>query len=575
MTALPLTVTALLVFVGLAWGGGLPLARRLPLPPTLRFVLTPFVGLLGLYLVATVAYLWAGGVTRAFPLLVGIALIGWTEGHREWRQWNANLGIRRLAGLWLVVTTVALLWLGLVRNYSGGDWIGDWAGHYHRASYFLDPSGDWDWMFAKDPLAGRPPLQNLVTAAFLRVGLSDFAAYQVFTLLLGSLVVLPLGLLVLGRESETAARALALRWLGALLLCSPLLMQNLTYPWTKMGTNAWILLAVLLGWSTSWHPERRALLTVLAAVALAAAVLAHYSAAVYVVVLVPTFWWWSRQQLPARVWLLAGAAAGLVLVSWFGWAATRGGASDLVGSTTTSQALTATPSLGAGLAAFGENLARTFVPHPLLPRPPVGPPPTDLLARWRDFWFQLYQTNLLWALGSVTLVALLLARARPLRSRLALPVAALVVVGIVVHPAISHWGLAHICLQPLVLLAWVWSARWLATPPTSRRRWMLPLLGLDFACGIGLHFAVESLPVPASVLAWQDGAPLVATYGQALRANAGAKEAFLYQFLGDMTATPVWLTSVLALAIVGAWIGWLLRSQRSPTITDGAPPATD
>lgn len=530
-------------FAFLVVGWGSLLVQRLPLAMRDRMVVAPFAAVLALYLGATVCYLLnAPGI--GWGLLAAPAATGWWWGRREWRVWAADAECQRLLGAWGGLVVIGILLLGMVRNYSGGDWIGDWAGHYHRAQYFLHPDGDWDWMFSRDPLAGRPPLQNLVTAALLAIGGESFARYQVFTLLLGSLVVFPASLLV-GRNARAGG------WLLVLLAASPLVAQNLTYPWTKMGTNAWLLLAFAFGWRAWRNPANGRTTATIAAVAMAAAVLCHYSAVVYLVVLAPVFLGqcWRQRARSTAGWALV--AATTVLLTWFGWAAIRLGPEALAGSTTTTQHFEAGGGVGGQLSVFGENLLRTFVPHPLLPAPHPDPAPAHFWAAVRDFWFQLYQTNLPFAIGlpALGLGLLRLRHRRPPRLFAGLIVVA-ALLGIAVHTAPTHWGAAHICLQPLVLLALVAAARQLAARPGGAPRWLWFALAADVALGIALQFGLESTVVPETAIAWQDGAPLRTLYGQALWANSAAKAAFSYQFLGDPLPWPAWLNGLAAIAIL-------------------------
>ena len=549
MSGLIIILVSLGTFFLLAFGGGLLVVGRIPGSPVQRLALAPFAGLFIVYLGATGCHLLtsppAGWLLLAVP-----AFIGCWVGRTEARRWLKDPTCRHVLTGWGTFTAMSLILLSLIRNYSGGDWIGDWAGHYHRAQYFLHPAGDWTWMLERDPLGGRPPLQNLITAAMLAITGESFPAYQVITLLLGSLIYLPAALLLHQQPR-------ALRWLPVVLLACPLVIQNLTYPWTKMGTNAWVLLALALGWSA-----RDRLTVAMAAAALAAAVLSHYSAAVYLVVLAPVFAWKQWREGRPDCIAVVGLTTAAVLLTWFGWASVQLGAEAFGGTTTSSVEFTQRGGLDGQGAVFGENLARTFVPHFLLPRPPVGSPPSDPWAALRDSAFQLYQTNLLFAPG-LAMLALLAGR---LRSGLrhggyGVLLGGIILLGIAVHTAPTHWGAAHICLQPLVILALVAAAHLLgqrARPPG----WWGALLAVDLALGIGLQLGVESLAVPEAAIAWQAGQPLRELYGQAMWANSAAKAAFSYQFLGDLWPWPGWINGVAAAA---GFVGLLARALRHPS----------
>jgi hypothetical protein len=139
------------------------------------------------------------------------------------------------------------------------------------------------------------------------------------------------------------------------------------------------------------------------------------------------------------------------------------------------------------------------------------------LASLRNYSFLVYQSNLFLALGSAGwLIALLqawkLARRAVDKSLLhfwAWFVAGGVVLGTAVVGERQPWGLAHLDLQPLILLGLILVAA--AWQTISKPLRLLTILGLscDFALGICLHFAYEHrlfpLESPYSVgyLNWQ------------------------------------------------------------------------
>ena len=340
-------------------------------------------------------------------------------------------------------------------------------------------------------------------------------------------------------------------------MLSPLVFQNLTYPWTKMLTNAWVLLAVALAvqcWREETHRLRSA---IQAAGAMAAAVITHYSAAVYLVVLVPLFVIAIARRASTRDCIAIVAGCGgvgaLVLATWFGWILPRAGLAGLSASTTTGSQLAAAGDWTQPWTIFGENLLRTLVPHPLLPSPPQVSVAANPAAAWRDVFFQLYQTTLPLGLGLAGLAGVVRAWIRRPRPALAAVILALVGVGIWVHPSPSRWGLVHICLQPLVLagllVASIEASR--STASSWRRVW-LGLLGIDAVLGIGLQLWVQSLQVSPALLLMEDARLLGAHYGQAMVANSGTKLAFSYEFVGDLWLLPRWIP-VVAIMLIVAW----------------------
>jgi hypothetical protein len=124
------------------------------------------------------------------------------------------------------------------------------------------------------------------------------------------------------------------------------------------------------------------------------------------------------------------------------------------------------------------------------------------LGYLRDYVFMIYQQNLIFAMGSVggALVLYLLARgawrggasSRAQTRFWLLLVGFGGVVGILVHPMRTPYGLAHICGQPLVYLGVTYlAANYRSLPPLAR--W-LGVVGcaIDFALGIFLHFSVQN-----------------------------------------------------------------------------------
>jgi hypothetical protein len=162
----------------------------------------------------------------------------------------------------------------------------------------------------------------------------------------------------------------------------------------------------------------------------------------------------------------------------------------------------------------------------------------DALSTLRDQAFVFLQTCLPGMAGfggMVVLLWLLTRRRGPVGDWLpgALLLAALVVVGVAVHPARMRWGAGHICLQPLALgLAAVAIAAVPALPAGVRRLAALGWL-VDAVLGVGLHLVIEQRQVNPTLLALGDGEPLRAMYGLAFGNNAAAKYALGLRLLGD------------------------------------------
>jgi hypothetical protein len=556
-----------LVFLWLVPGLGLLTTRFLRLPPQDRLVAIVSAGVVLLGLGGQVLHI-AGAGPAAWRLLAVLAGGGWALHWREVAGWWRNAPSRLLLRNWLIVTLGCLGALALIRTYSGGDWIGDWVGHYHRAHYFLHQDPAELWIFTLDPFTARPPLLNLATSALMAQGDDSFAAYQVYTTLLGSVVVLPLCRLVVAAGGRRRALALV----PLLLLVNPLFMQNATYSWTKLGaaafvlTGAWFFRRAMSGGKPRhWK---------LSGLAFSAAVLAHYSSVPYVLAAVAAYGWLHRERWSdAGFWsatLRMSLGAILLGLTWIGWAIARQGfAATLLANTSVQQA--GELSAAGQLQSFALNLWHTVLPPPWPGADMAFLQHGDALSTWRDHFFVFAQTSLPGMAGLGGLVVLLwwlgrrlIRRAEtvpphprttgPIPSWLpgAVLLAALVVVGVAVHPARMRWGAGHICLQPLALgFAAVVIANLPALPALVRR---LALLGwlADAGLGVGLHLYIEHRQVSTAVLAMNEGEPLRAMFGLAFGNNAAAKHALGLQLVGDTVPVFVALGLILIAGVVAA-----------------------
>ncbi len=396
---------------------------------------------------------------------------------------------------WATLVGWCLGWQALVISYSGGGWSGDWQEHYDRAHFFLQ---HWptDHLFnGLYPLPARPPLANLVVGGFLGLVGGAFFHFQVFSTLLATLVYFPLAGLVQKLRPGAHPQALLL----GLLMLSPLLVQNATFPWTKLPAAFFIVLAVGLLTRPPLTETARALTFVL--VALAAALLTHYSAAPWILaggvawVAVNRALWSSSAH---RRGLLLGAAAGTMLfMTWLGWSLATYGASFTF-TANSSTGLAAVTTLAERASHTLGNLYRTLVPAWLWEGMPPLLQQSSWLARLRDQWFCLYQLNLPFAFGFggfAALVRLLLARARSRDPefrfwRLAGPLVIVITAAVAPPDAL---GLTHIILQPLVLLGLAWLAASAHTLPAFWTRLWVAGLAVDFIFGLVLQFGVQSL----------------------------------------------------------------------------------
>lgn len=547
------------VTLGLAW----PVAARLTLAPAEKIVASAALSLLGAFLIA-----W-GVYTLALPLAVlwivpGLASAGLLTGWRSLRVTARDPDARELAVGQVFVTGWCIGWLSFVTTYSGGGWALDWFEHWERARFFLERWPHDRLFLAFYPVPARPPLANVVTGVFLALTRIDFAHFQLLATVFSSLVFLPAALLA--RRFGGGRNAIAA--LAVLAMLNPLFLQNATFAWTKLPT-AFFVLAALYFFLRASDAEAPRPAATLFALCLAAGMLTHFSAGPYAVALALGWVALGRRRWSDRVWwrttLLAGLTGGLVLATWFGWSLATYGVKGTFFSNTS--AILHDPTPGAQFAKMALNLRDTLIPHFLRP---VDSPILDQASTWgraRDWFFQLYQVNLLFGCGSVAGVALLVSLRRAWREEAtgsragwATFVGLVVVLGVCTHGTRDVWGLAHICLQSLIVLGLaVLAARWRALGG----RWRTALVAgatLDFTTGIAFHFAVENYALDRWFPQGRSADEMMLSYTEAGRFNIAAKIQNQIAFFADVfTPAPALVLALLA----GFFALALLRAARS------------
>ena len=482
-------------------GPGLLLLGRLRWPPLEKLCLTIGLSWLVIYLAATGIYL--GNLDRHWYLAVfGLCLLA-----TVWR-WR---GLRGLWGHKQVRTAVAgfgllLLWnllmVSLVRSYSGGDWYGDWIEHYQRSVFFLDHLPPETKFLDKYELPARPPMMNLLCGGVLAVVGKSYDVFQPAAVFLNLLVFFPCALI----SGALVRRGRRLGLLTAFFAASPFIVQNVTFCWTKLFAAFYVILGTWLyvrGWRKQ---EARRIIAAFAS--LASGVVAHYSVGPFLLFFVLHYAVILRKRRRRWTELLGSAAAGgLILASWFAWAVWRYGWKITSSSNTAVADARKLSALG-NLRKIGWNIFTTLVPHPL-----HLPPRRFELAFWqpsslgwlRDYWFMIYQTTILPGMGLAGGLLVLWLLWRSLRPgaggggrRLFWGsfVAFCGIGGIAVHGAAMEWGVAHICLQPLMVLGVTFLAASFCTMPTWMRRVAATALVADFCLGIFLQMHVQRALMP-------------------------------------------------------------------------------
>ncbi|MDB6169796.1 MAG: hypothetical protein JWM88_2660 [Verrucomicrobia bacterium] len=569
---LPDPVRCLLLFpvvtLGLAW----PVAAKLKLEPAEKLCATAVLSLLGVYLLAFASYILGlpNSALWAVPLL---ALAGLLAGGRAFREMLGDPDARALGVGQLLVSAWCAGWLALVASYSGGGWAGDWFEHWERARFFLERWPREVKFLGRYLLPARPPLANLVTGAFLVPAGTTFASYQVIMTLLNGMAFLPAALLArrfylspgFSPGISPAGGRAVVAALAVLVMVNPSFVENATFAWTKL-ISAFFVLAGLYFFLRANDADAPAAALPLSAASLGGGILAHYSAGPYVLLLAAAWVALNFHRRGEAVFRRRTAqAAGIgaaVLATWFAWAIANYGIATTLASNTSA---TVQPEWrDHQFLKIMLNLRDTLVPHFLRN---VDPALIEQRSAWgylRDWFFQIYQVNLLFIFGSVAwlILPVILVRegrrspARSLRFWSGF-VGGAILLGVIVHGARDHWGLAHICLLAVVLLGLAYlAARW----PGLGRKWKIALAAgavVDLALGIALQFAVQSQALDRWLTPDDPPMEQIRSYTESTMINFGAKLVHHLEFFSDVRSVPGaavagFLAVILLLAVVRA-----------------------
>jgi hypothetical protein len=343
-------------------------------------------------------------------------------------------------------------------------------------------------------------MMNLLGAFFLAQTGDRFEYFQLTFAFLNLLVFLPCYLIVPAVAFRGRRRIVPMVGLFAV---SPVILENTSYPWTKLLAVFYVILALwfyLRGWSKESSSRMTA-----AFVFMAAGMLVHYSTGPYFLFLglhylLAVFW---KRRNKWREFAAMAGIGGLLLATWFVWSVTAYGLHSTVASNTS-----ITPSQhveGSNLVKIAANFFDTIVPHllrgdadyALLQQP-------SPLGYFRDYMFLVYQTNAIFGIGLLGgLIALYLLyqgwrRIPPRREAgrqrfwFAL-VAFCLVVGIAVHGERERFGVAHVTLQPLLLLGLCLLAGSFAVMPRALAWIVIAGCLVDFAVGDAPQMIVENM----------------------------------------------------------------------------------
>lgn len=571
-------------------GPGLVMARWLPWNPAERLAAAVGLSCIFLHFAGAGVYLMDCGPV-AYRALIAISVLAClAQVPLLARWWREDEAVR-----WMLGSTLGLMLAGVtaaacMRVFSGGSWSGDWLEHYQRSRFFLDhPPLDFKFLGIY-LFPARPPLANVLVSIFLGGIDINFPVYQIALVLFNALVAVPCVLLLRILSATNLRRSAML--LTGLLMLNPMILTNLVYPWTKLITAAFVLLSLAFyieGWRKNCSARMMMSVTMMAA-----GIVAHYSAAVVAVILglhylvgvVP----WQRGKLSVRQ-IAGGLVVTFVLIgSWLGWSAYHYGVRNTLGSNTTvtdSQNLT----LVQNLTKIRGNLGSSLIPHPLRMSSgqweSLGLQQTNPLGWWRDFFFLIYQTNLFFAIGSVLGMFVLgwsvwqLRRPQgewAWRGFLIYLAISCTVLGVAVHGTYVPVGVAHVCLQPVVLLALVAAAIGLPQAGLILRSFVGLGIAVDWVLGSVLQVMTMHLDLGAMVVRGPNGPQALNLIGlsQPAAGSTQITRAYSIPWLGTSLAdwTPLPMVAFWAISGLGAGLIVVALFHKPPEKSVHAEPVS-
>jgi hypothetical protein len=358
-----------------------------------------------------------------------------------------------------------------------------------------------------------------------------------------------------------------------LMMFSPFVIQNATFAWTKLPSAFFVLTSIVLYLRGLRESDDTRILA--AAAAIACGVLTHYSAAPYAIAFALFHAWHLWQRRPPRAGVIGYLGVAViftaVLSTWVGWAWLKFGAANtfLNNSSVTADAGVG---LGTRVAFRLQTLWVTLVPHPLRTADYQFVAQTSTEGWWRDYFFNIYQTTVIGAVGLSGLVRWLGSRAHPAVIEPPWPPGFWLWLGAIVAPlsiaSVAHadrWGVAHVGLQPLALAV----LAYLAVGRKSRGRWQSWAWGmavaLDAALGIVLQFHVTATRVltPEDLNRFMHGQ--VFTLSHAAARNWLAKSYFDASFVRDGGPNPLLVVLlIVTLALLALRSVWLATRPTIP-----------
>jgi hypothetical protein len=432
-----------------------------------------------------------------FALVSAVSLVLCFAMRRDIVRLCASFRVRQALTGFCFLLVWTLLILAMIRNYSGAGWFSDWLEHFQRSLFFLQHFPANTPIVNGYQVPSRPPAMNILAAFFLAQTQDRFEIFQVIFAFLNLLMFLPCCLIL---PALSGARRISVLPLVALFAMNPVVMQSVTYTWTKAFTAFYVVLA--LGFYLAAGRKNDRLRMIVAFLALSMAFLSHYSAGPYVLFLTLHYLLrvcWKRPRRFQELVVIA-AACGLLLATWFGWSIAVYGTHATFASN--SSVTSMHQQNGSNLVKIAGNLGDSILPAVL--RNPFLMADFNrqgLAGAIRDQAFVFYQTNVIFGMGLVGGPFVLwllyrnfrgLGRSSAERSFWLAMIPFCVVTGIAVVGERDFLGLAHVTLLPVEILGLSLLA---ARFPLRRTLLLLVMAGclFDFSCGILLHAHVQSL----------------------------------------------------------------------------------
>jgi len=233
---------------------------------------------------------------------------------------------------------------------------------------------------------------------------------------------------------------------------------------------------------------------------------------------------------------------------------------------------------------MGGNAIDTLVPHPFRPAPLEIIRQPNRAGYWRDYAFLMYQTNLpvaMGAMGGLVVIILLLREAfgrrggqKAQRRFWGLLLLFCVPLAIVVHGERDTFGVAHVTLQPIILLGVTFLAAAFPRLPKPARWFIVAGCVVDFAAGILLHFRIQNLTFRIGMRAGRayvdrsEVGKMLSTFGMG---NCLRKQNFGLAFFGDYLGDYSTLLQVIIVALFLLILGLLVREAMRPGVLATSP----